>query len=139
MADQCIVCLENLDSAEPLQQLQGDGHLDAGGLPADLTEPALALASTPLTTHTSTTTIATDADSVPVHFPDPSEHNLENHDNIAVIQVCNHILHDSCLREWTVKANSCPFCRQAFHLVEVYDKIGGESPLSHPLPSTNIS
>ena len=46
---------------------------------------------------------------------------------IAVIQTCNHILHDTCLRDWTLKANSCPICRQAFHLVEVYDKVGGKS------------
>lgn len=140
MAEQCIVCLELLDSAEPLQHLQGDDPHDAGGLPADLTEPALA--PTPLTAHTltvnnTTTTIpATDADSVLVHLPKSTEYKLDNNDNIAVIQVCNHILHDSCLREWTVKANSCPFCRQAFHLVEVYDKIGGECSLfgdpSHP-------
>ena len=46
---------------------------------------------------------------------------------IAVIQTCNHILHDSCLRDWTLKANSCPICRRAFHLVEVHDRVGGKS------------
>lgn len=46
---------------------------------------------------------------------------------IAVIQTCNHILHDVCLKAWIEKANSCPICRQTFHSVEVYDKIGGQS------------
>lgn len=123
MADQCIVCLENLDSAIPLQQLQGDDG--SGGLPgaaasADLLPLAAASpnASSTATNETTATTKGLDAS---------SESNLDNDDNIAVIQVCGHILHDSCLKAWTGKANSCPICRQAFHLVEVYDKIGGES------------
>ncbi|KAK0623183.1 hypothetical protein B0T14DRAFT_536132 [Immersiella caudata] len=53
----------------------------------------------------------------------PRQH--ENHDNVAQIQICGHVLHDSCLREWTEKANSCPICRQTFNLVHVYDKVGG--------------
>ncbi|KAH8197734.1 hypothetical protein TruAng_008112 [Truncatella angustata] len=44
---------------------------------------------------------------------------------IAEIEICGHILHDSCLREWTGKANSCPICRQSFNLVNVYDRVGG--------------
>ncbi|ERT02011.1 hypothetical protein HMPREF1624_00306 [Sporothrix schenckii ATCC 58251] len=47
-------------------------------------------------------------------------------DLVAVIQICKHTLHDTCLREWTTKANSCPICRQSFHLVHVYDQIGGK-------------
>jgi hypothetical protein len=40
------------------------------------------------------------------------------------------MLHDACLREWTDQANSCPICRQIFHSVTVYDKVGGKSPPS---------
>jgi hypothetical protein len=50
---------------------------------------------------------------------------------IAIIQTCKHILHDDCLRDWTLKANSCPICRRAFHLVEVHDKVGGKSQTYH--------
>jgi hypothetical protein len=50
---------------------------------------------------------------------------------IAVIQTCKHILHDDCLRDWTLKANSCPICRRAFHLVEVHSKVGGKSQTCH--------
>ncbi|KAJ4422435.1 hypothetical protein N0V82_002883 [Gnomoniopsis sp. IMI 355080] len=121
MAEQCIVCLEILDSAEPLQQLQGD---DGGGgaSPADLSAPPLALAATAATaaSPTASTTTTTTKD-----LFETSDGSVETNDNIAKIQICGHVLHDSCLREWTIKANSCPFCRQAFHQVEVYDKIGG--------------
>lgn len=129
MADQCIVCLENLDSAIPLQQLQG--HDDGGGglsvaaaeaVPADLKPLPLAAASPTASSTTTNETTTTVKD-----LTGGSESNSENDDNIAVIQVCGHILHDSCLKAWTGKANSCPICRQAFHLVEVYDKIGGKS------------
>lgn len=52
--------------------------------------------------------------------------NTEKQLPIAVIKPCCHSLHDECLREWTQKANSCPFCRQSFNLVEVLDKVGGK-------------
>lgn len=121
MADQCIVCLENLDGVIPLQQLQGDEQEDSGsssnsGPSGSSTNsdhhrpPPLPLASP--TENTTTTT----------------KDGNDSEDNIAVIQVCGHILHDTCLKAWTGKANSCPICRQAFHLVQVYDKIGGTSP-----------
>jgi hypothetical protein len=57
--------------------------------------------------------------------PAVSSNDLE----IAVIKPCGHCLHDDCLREWTQKANSCPFCRQTFNLVEVFDKVGGKLTL----------
>ncbi|KAJ4392167.1 hypothetical protein N0V93_005790 [Gnomoniopsis smithogilvyi] len=130
MAEQCIVCLEILDSAEPLQQLQGDdgggggGGPGGGASPADLSAPpplalaAAAAASSASSTASTTTTTTKD-------LFETRDGNSESNENIAKIQICGHVLHDSCLREWTVKANSCPFCRQAFHQVEVYDKIGG--------------
>lgn len=129
MADQCIVCLENLDSAIPLQQLQGDHDSGdalsiaaAEAVPADLKPLPLAAASPTASSTTTNETTTTVKD-----LAGGSESNPENDDNVAVIQVCGHILHDSCLKAWSGKANSCPICRQAFHLVEVYDKIGGES------------
>ena len=59
-------------------------------------------------------------------IPSSDSKSLED-DNVAVIQICGHTLHNTCLKEWTAKANSCPICRQNFNLVEVYDKIGGKS------------
>lgn len=139
MAEQCIVCLEILDSAELVQQLQGDddgggdsGSGPGGGAsPADLSAPTpLALAATAAASPTiSTTTTTTTTTATKDLFELGNAASLESNDNIAKIEICGHVLHDSCLREWTVKANSCPFCRQAFHQVEVYDKIGGKSLL----------
>ncbi|KAI1505416.1 hypothetical protein F5X99DRAFT_243804 [Biscogniauxia marginata] len=111
MADQCIVCLEGLDiqAASPpqvddLQALSNESNKS----PANATaSPSPKSSKSPLRTTTDVPTCDDD------------------NNNIAVIQVCGHVLHDACLREWTGKANSCPICRQAFHLVTVYDKIGG--------------
>jgi hypothetical protein len=95
MADQCIVCLEDLDTANPETDLIGaESCLVADNVAATASEA------------------------------DPSE--VPNDQHIAVIKTCGHILHDQCLQEWTQKANSCPICRQAFNLVDVYDKIGGK-------------
>ncbi|PSR94429.1 hypothetical protein BD289DRAFT_459319 [Coniella lustricola] len=169
MADQCIVCLENLDSAISLPQLQGsDGsrgmstvaaaaaaavvaiapepepepepeHLPAP-LPAPTTPTNINIHSRPLAAAAATAVASSPtASSTPTPTPTPTPttitttkepaapegFNLESDDNVAVIQVCGHILHDSCLKAWSGKANSCPICRQAFHLVEVYDRIGG--------------
>jgi hypothetical protein len=63
---------------------------------------------------------------------DPS--NGDNHEAIAAIHECGHVLHESCLRDWIEKANSCPICRQTFHLVEVFDKVGGMFPSSRGRP-----
>lgn len=97
MADQCIVCLDNLDVSTPedsdvhyLEGRQADEVVDA-----------------------TTTTFKPSNDSPP--------------QNISKIKPCDHVLHDECLRAWTQKANSCPICRQTFNLVEVYDKVGGKS------------
>ncbi len=111
MADQCIVCLENLDCVESSPLLpSGSGSGDP--LAPELPAPAVADPAAP-----------------------PAEAAaVDNHDKIAVIQVCGHTLHDSCLREWTGKANSCPICRQAFHLVDVYDKVGGKYLLAVSAP-----
>ncbi|KAH8653695.1 hypothetical protein BX600DRAFT_515943 [Xylariales sp. PMI_506] len=115
MADQCIVCLENLD-AEPTAVLPAQSPLPHSGSDSmDLQpskEPAVTRAvppQTPPTADDSANTSTTNGDDT----------------KIAEIEVCGHVLHDACLREWTGKANSCPICRQAFHLVNVYDRVGG--------------
>ncbi|KAK4106258.1 hypothetical protein N658DRAFT_512139 [Parathielavia hyrcaniae] len=105
MADQCIVCLEPLEveasappaADQPLQQ------------PDKLNHERLAIEDA-------------DALAKESHQNGPDH---AHHDNVAMIEVCGHMLHDECLREWTEKANSCPICRQTFHSVTVYDKVGG--------------
>ncbi|KAK4455929.1 hypothetical protein QBC34DRAFT_4178 [Podospora aff. communis PSN243] len=122
MADQCIVCLENLDvessaavaalAATVAPQPQ-DNHTSSA-VPTEHSSRSVAAGpvAPALDSSLSLNSIAS-----------PKQH--ENHDHVAQIQICGHVLHDSCLREWTEKANSCPICRQTFNLVHVYDKVGG--------------
>ncbi|KAI8963527.1 hypothetical protein F5Y11DRAFT_365007 [Daldinia sp. FL1419] len=120
MADQCIVCLENLDvqsSSSPSQlyiPLEGDvlPNPEDPIITSEVTSALVRLSpGSPLGSTSNSTS--------------NSSHQNDEENRIAVIQVCGHALHDACLREWTGKANSCPICRQAFYLVHVYDKIGG--------------
>jgi hypothetical protein len=107
MADQCIVCLEPLD-------------VEVTAAPTPL---ALAAQQLPQDKHERLAIEDADALAKP-----NQENGAEpvNDDNVAKIEVCGHMLHDECLREWTEKANSCPICRQTFHTVTVYDKVGGK-------------
>ena len=95
MADQCIVCLEDLDVVPQLPSVHDD--LQDGG------EEAASSAQ------------------LPPLYPGPAAIQQP----VAVIKPCGHVLHDECLREWSQKANSCPICRHPFNLVEVLDKVGG--------------
>jgi len=92
MADQCIICLDDLDAVIPDEITLNSPH-----------------------TH--------DDDFASTSVDDQSVESVPL--SIAVIQPCNHILHDSCLQTWSLKANSCPICRQNYNEVEVYDKVGG--------------
>lgn len=98
MADQCIVCLDVLDVD------------DASPSKGDIVESEVIVKSE-----------LDDLASTTAH-----NHNADTQQLLAVIQTCGHILHDSCLREWIQKANSCPICRQQFNLVEVHDKTSGK-------------
>lgn len=102
MADQCIVCLENLDVALPLD----NSAVQPATFPVPGSESATPTVQTQPKSTADNTTIDDDS-------------------KIAEIHICGHILHDSCLRDWTAKANSCPICRQTFNFVNVYDKVGG--------------
>lgn len=144
MADQCIVCLENLDSAVPLPQLQRQLEEDdhgggpaAAGAGAAPTPPAakstttsdVSLADLPVAVAGATLTLSANGKDKTPEITDSTTKKDDadaDDNNIAIIQVCGHILHDSCLKAWTVKANSCPICRQTFHNVQVYDQIGGK-------------
>jgi hypothetical protein len=111
MADQCIVCLDDLDP--PLASAESPPHTALTGVAGS---PAAEPAATSPKSQTSS---------------DERGRGV-SHEHVAVIEVCGHMLHDACLREWIEKANSCPVCRQSFHLVKVLDRVGGERdvPLS---------
>lgn len=150
MADQCIVCLENLDSAVPLPQLQRQLEEDdhGGGGPAagaaapppaakGATTSDVSLPDLPVAVAGANLTLSANGkDKTPETDLNAKKDDADGEDNnIAIIQVCGHILHDSCLKAWTVKANSCPICRQTFHNVQVYDQIGGKLLVTTFLPN----
>jgi hypothetical protein len=135
MADQCIVCLENLDVQPPVVPalpLEEDNNLDPASLLPTTTNDTSSSAGLPLETeptslghqaaklHSQAQEDASTAATLAVEHVDEDS-------KVAEIEVCGHMLHDTCLRAWTIKANSCPICRQAFHAVNVYDKVGGTS------------
>ena len=37
--------------------------------------------------------------------------NIEENDNVAVLS-CTHFFHEACIREWVVRNNRCPTCRE---------------------------
>lgn len=45
---------------------------------------------------------------------------------IACLVPCTHTFHDSCLRSWVERANSCPICRESFTSVNLALTVGGE-------------
>ncbi|KAI0122616.1 hypothetical protein F4814DRAFT_458255 [Daldinia grandis] len=116
MADQCIVCLENLDVQSSSSPSQLYMPLEGDVLPSS---------SSPIKTSEVTNALARLSPGFPLGSTSSAAHQTDEEHRIAIIQVCGHALHDACLREWSGKANSCPICRQAFYLVHVYDKVGG--------------
>ena len=44
---------------------------------------------------------------------------------IAHLLPCGHNLHDSCLKPWVERANSCPICRAKFNEVEISEYLNG--------------
>lgn len=110
MADQCIVCLEDLDIAHPITTATELPDQDHAG--------------------PSTASIITTNITQPGKLDDDDNNGNGNEiaetQLLALIKPCGHVLHDECLREWSQKANSCPICRRAFNLVEVLDGVGGK-------------
>lgn len=47
---------------------------------------------------------------------------------------CQHIFHDICIRLWTEKNLSCPFCRQVFPLSHLVVRYFNMSPFQAPAP-----
>jgi hypothetical protein len=139
MADQCIVCLENLDvqpPVVPVLPLVEDGNLDPSSLlPTSANNSASSGAGLPLELQPISAG-QSEANAATLHAQPQQDtsksttedaHDVDEDSKVAEIEVCGHMLHDTCLRAWTIKANSCPICRQAFHSVNVYDRVGGKS------------
>lgn len=65
----------------------------------------------------------------------PTPESDSKQELVAIIEPCKHASHDGCLKQWIVRANSCPSCRAQFNVVYLSKAIGGEH---HSLASCNF-
>ena len=123
MSDTCIVCLGDLnkgfDESASLSNSLAKSPRQDGNDPNS--NDARACDANTSATDTTTTTIKQE------DITDIPESEI-----IAHLQPCGHDLHNECLTPWVERANSCPICRQSFHLVELCNVVGGKSAQTHP-------
>ena len=122
MSDTCIVCLGDLkkgnDEGASLSNSLAKSPRQDGA-------ESVLVDAYPTNTNTTITTT--------INIENQDEQDTPESEIIAHLQPCGHDLHNECLTPWVERANSCPICRQSFHLVELCNVVGGEfsPPYSH--------
>ncbi|KAI6782202.1 PHD and RING finger domain-containing protein-like protein [Emericellopsis cladophorae] len=96
--EQCIICLDSL----PLPRSSG---------PALVTDGVLQVPPTTV-----------DAENNNKQENDEAANHLNV---VAALDGCEHIIHDACIRSWAQKTNTCPICRNIFHIVRVFNGVDG--------------
>ena len=123
MSDTCIVCLGDLnkgsDESASLSNSLAKSPRQDGNDP-NSNDPRACDVNTSATNTTTTVIKQEDINDIP------------ESEIIAHLQPCGHDLHNECLTPWVERANSCPICRQSFHLVELCNVVGGKSAVTHP-------
>ncbi|PKS10344.1 hypothetical protein jhhlp_002095 [Lomentospora prolificans] len=98
--DQCIICLEPL---------------------VILAKPPSVVTATELDTALEVPTDPPDASSI----LGQNAANSDANSRIAALDGCDHVIHDSCIRLWAQKTNTCPICREPFRQLRVFDGLSG--------------
>lgn len=114
MSDTCIVCLGDLNKGNDESAALSNSLAKSPG--QDGNEPGSIDAYSANMNDTSTTT---------TNIKREDNNDIPDSEIIAHLQPCGHDLHNECLTPWVERANSCPICRQSFHLVELCNVVGG--------------
>nr|POE66163.1 phd and ring finger domain-containing protein [Quercus suber] len=119
MAESCIVCLGDLRAS-----LSDD---DPTTLPPGLPATTTATSVAPTVSKADIQSNATEDIQRSLRYsPDKLGSALDaDQETIAHLLPCKHDLHNSCLKPWVERANSCPICRATFNMVELSHSIGG--------------
>ncbi|KAK2591224.1 hypothetical protein QQS21_011089 [Conoideocrella luteorostrata] len=107
--EQCIICLDPL----PRPSSSSSTSTSTSPLPVNGVHNA-ATVKAPEAPPDSTTAVAEAVSEETCHL-----------DIVASLDGCEHVIHDSCIRSWAQKTNTCPICRTPFHSVRVYNGVDG--------------
>ncbi|KAK7416413.1 hypothetical protein QQX98_005229 [Neonectria punicea] len=129
--EQCIICLDPLPLPRPTSIDAGHG---GGGSGSGVVGAGVGVGDAvpvPAATAPKAVQVKVEGDvDIDVDNGNGNSNSNGNDDSsylniVAALDGCNHIIHDSCIRSWAQKTNTCPICRNPFHSVRVYNGVDG--------------